>query len=84
MEIIKETNPKAQRYHVCNGREQLLDFEDGLHTPEITKQIESCKDIEFGKKYFNQTQRIDGRLENWKSCTGCWETITKFHCFTDF
>jgi hypothetical protein len=84
MNIIKETQPKAQRYYVCGGREQLLDFEDGLHTPEISKQIDNCKGIETGKKYFNQTQRIDSGIANWKSCVGCWETIKKFRCFPSY
>lgn len=80
--IVKHTNPKANKNHICNGREQLIYFfEQGVDFDEIPQQIKKCKGIKKGDNYSNQTQAEDGVIQNWKSCKNCHETIIKFELY---
>ena len=74
--LLNETTPKARKEYVCEGREQLIYARDqGEETEELTQQIENCKGIKKGEVYINQKQIKDGKIQNWKSCKGCYEVL---------
>lgn len=85
MSFIKETNPKARKNYICDGREQLLIFVDDVDDNlEIEQQIQLCKGIIKDENYVNQTQVEDGIIQNWKSCKNCRETIEKFKLYPTY
>jgi hypothetical protein len=85
MSFIKETNPKARKNYICDGREQLLTFVDDVDDNlEIEQQIQLCKGIIKGENYVNETQVEDGIIQHWKSCKGCHETIHKFKLYPKY
>ena len=74
--LLKETTPKARKEYVCEGREQLIyAFDQGVDFDEIPEQIKKCKGIKKGEVYINQKQIQDGKIQNWKSCKGCYEVL---------
>ena len=85
MSFIKETNPKARKNYICDGREQLLTFVDDVDDNlEIEQQIQLCKGIIKGENYVNQTQVEDGIIQHWQSCKNCNEVIHKFKLYPTY
>jgi len=87
LELIKQTNPKANKNHICQGRNQLIyfvaDVDHDFEKQEINRQIDFCQGVKKGENYINQTyaSASQRKIENWKSCKNCAKTIKKFKLY---
>ena len=68
MANISTTYPKANKEHICQGAQQILDHDaDG----ELNHK---CEGIKKGDKYMKQVNKIDD-IYTWKSCLPCNKII---------
>jgi hypothetical protein len=83
--LIKITIPKANKNHICEGRNQLIyfvaDVDHDFEKQEINRQIDFCEGIKKGENYINQTFASQRKIENWKSCKNCEKIINKFKLY---